>query len=345
MPRALICVDTEQLAWEQYEDAPLQDGQFLVRNEYGAAKHGTEMSHYKGYGNPRGRYDPQWQTFMPGDAVIGYPSAVGNMNVGVVIEVGPDVQNVKTGQRVATMSGFRETNVLTAEQEGGRWWRMPESMSWRSAMCLDPMSFGFSAVRDGHVRIGDAVAIFSLGAIGLMAVQCAKLAGASLVIALDPLANRRAVAETLGADVALDPTSCDAGMEIRRLTDKRGADVAIDYSGNLPALQHAIRGVAFGGNVVCGAYPPAYPAGLDFGAEAHFNIPNIIFSRSCSQPDRDHPRWDSPRVVATCWDYLVAGRATGEGVIDPVVPYEQLIDEYPKIASDPASNIKMGTAY
>lgn len=68
-------------------------------------------------------------------------------------------------------------------------------------------------MRDGHVRIGDAVAVFGMGAIGLMAVQLAKLAGAHPVIAVDPLPLRRKVALECGADLVLDPSSEDAGEE------------------------------------------------------------------------------------------------------------------------------------
>ena len=62
------------------------------------------------------------------------------------------------------------------------------------------------------------------------------------------------------------------------------------------ALQAAIRGVAFGGTVVAGAAPAPYGPGLDLGAEAHYNRPNLIFSRACSDPNREYPRWNENRV-------------------------------------------------
>jgi threonine dehydrogenase-like Zn-dependent dehydrogenase len=212
-------------------------------------------------------------------------------------------------------------------------------------VCLDPADFALAAVRDGNIRVGDAVAVFGLGAIGLMAVQVAKLSGAYPVIGVDPLANRREAGVVCGADSVLDPANCDAGLELKKATDRRGVDVAIEYSGAASAMQAALRGVAFGGTVVAGAFPPPYGAGLDFGAEAHLNRPNIVFSRAVSEPNRDHPRWSEDRIFDMCWRLFEQGMLTGEPVVTPVVDFEELVTEYPKIVSDPGSNIKLGCRF
>ncbi|MBN1402019.1 MAG: alcohol dehydrogenase catalytic domain-containing protein, partial [Anaerolineae bacterium] len=165
MSKRLVCVAKETLAWQEYEDPPLEAGQVRVRTEHAAAKHGTEMAFYKGYALPRGPFDPEYQVHRAERASAPhYPFAIGNMIVGPVVEVGPEVTQIALGDRVCTYSGFAETRV--AQQE--RCWIMPEGMSWQSAVCLDPAEFALGAVRDGHVRLGDAAAVFGLGAIGLM---------------------------------------------------------------------------------------------------------------------------------------------------------------------------------
>ncbi|MEN6479804.1 MAG: alcohol dehydrogenase, partial [Anaerolineales bacterium] len=122
-------------------------------------------------------------------------------------------------------------------------------------------------------------------------------------------------------------------------------DVAIEYSGSLDAFQSALRGVAYGGNIVMGAFPPAYGPGLDLGGEAHHNVPNLIFTRACSVPNRDHPRWDEPRLFDTCWDLLTAGKVTGVPIVHPIVPFASLLEEYPKIATMPQTYLKLGVDY
>jgi threonine dehydrogenase-like Zn-dependent dehydrogenase len=178
-----------------------------------------------------------------------------------------------------------------------------------------------------------------------MVVQMLRLAGASPIIAVDPIAKRRELARELGADLVLDPTQCDAGMEIRNATGARGADVVIEYSGTRQAMQDALRCVAFGGNVVAGAFPPPYTAGLDFGAESHMNIPNIIFSRACSEPNRDYPRWNNDRIYAACFSLLATGKLSGDKIVWPIVTFDELADTYPRIADDPASTMKLGVKY
>ena len=342
MPKRLCCTQTGKLAFIDYDDPALEPGQVRIQNEFGAAKHGTEMSFYKGYAAPRGRFDDKLKIF-DGNAAAPPHCAhpLGNMHVGRVVEVASKPADLAIGDRVVAYGPFQPTLTVATH----RAWKLKKNTSWKTAVCLDPADFAMAAVRDGHVRVGDAVVVFGLGAIGLMAIQFARLSGATPLIAVDPLANRRSVAKTLKADLVIDPSTSDAGRQVKQATSGRGADVAIDYSGNRRALQDALRAVAFGGRVVCGAYPPPYDAGLDFGAEAHMNRPNIIFSRANSDPNREYPRWNNDRIYETCVKLILEGKLNGNDIIQPVVPFANLIDEYPKIANDPGSNIKLGVQY
>lgn len=342
MPRELWALSVEKMEIREYEMPEPGEGQVRVQSQYAAAKHGTEMSAVKGYGAGRGRFDEKLSLFVQSDGPAKpRPVRVGNMFVGPVTAVGPGVKDLAVGDRVLAHGPFREIHVVRESQ----CWKMPEGLSWKSGVCMDPADFAVGAVRDGNVRIGDAVAVFGMGAIGLMVVQVAKLSGAHPVIAVEPLANRRQAAKACGADTVFDPSECDAGLEIKKVTEGRGVDVAIEYSGSVHALQAAIRAVAFGGNVVAGAFPPPYGPGLDLGAEAHMNIPNIILSRACSEPNREYPRWDEKRIFATCWRLLVEGQLSGDNIVSPVVPFEELVTEYPKIPSDPGSNTKLGAMF
>jgi threonine dehydrogenase-like Zn-dependent dehydrogenase len=115
-------------------------------------------------------------------------------------------------------------------------------------LCPDIMSTGFSASERGGVRIGDAVAVFAQGPIGLCATAGAKLSGASLVIAVDGVPARLEMARRMGADVALDFRAVDVVGEIQRLTGG-GVDVAIEALGTQGTFESALRVVRPGGTV------------------------------------------------------------------------------------------------
>ena len=115
-------------------------------------------------------------------------------------------------------------------------------------LCPDIMSTGFSAVERGHVRIGDSVAIFAQGPIGLCATAGARLAGASLIIAIDSVPKRLAQAKRMGADVVLNFEEQDVVAEIKRLTGG-GADVAIEALGQPTTFEGCLRAVRAGGTV------------------------------------------------------------------------------------------------
>jgi threonine dehydrogenase-like Zn-dependent dehydrogenase len=115
-------------------------------------------------------------------------------------------------------------------------------------MCPDIMSTGFSAAERGNVRLGDAVAVFAEGPIGLCATAGARLAGASLVIGVDSNPRRLEFAKKMGADVVLNFKEQDVVAEIKRLTGG-GVDVAIEALGQQATFESCLRALRPGGTL------------------------------------------------------------------------------------------------
>lgn len=348
MPRELVATAIRRPIIREYLDKPVRRGEIRVRTEFGAVKHGTELHMYRG-DSPFGdsHWDAADRVFRPGKGKSGrFPLALGNMAVGVVIEVGPNVAGVSVGDRVAGYGKLRETQRWRWDKEvypGVR--RMPADMSWQAAVCLDPTTVALGGIRDGGVRLGDRVAVFGLGAIGLMAVQLARLAGAAYVAAVDPIAARRQVASETGADLVLDPSAVDAGLAIREATSGRGVDVALETSGSARGVHHAVRGLAFGGTVAMIAWYNEFHGGLDLGREAHFNRPTFVFTRAESEPQRDHPRWNNRRQADAAWELLAAGRLRCEPIVQPVAPFARAADAYREIDEHPERSVKLGVTF
>jgi alcohol dehydrogenase len=127
---------------------------------------------------------------------------------------------------------------------------VPDTLSDEQVlMCPDIMSTGFSGAESGSVRIGDTVAVFAQGPIGLCATAGAKLSGASRIIAVDRLPGRLEMARRMGADHVIDSREVDPVTEILRLTDGRGVDVAIEALGLQATFEASLRVLRPGGTL------------------------------------------------------------------------------------------------
>jgi len=116
-------------------------------------------------------------------------------------------------------------------------------------MCPDIFSTGLSGVEHGGVKAGDAVAIFAQGPIGLCATAGAKLRGAALIVAVDANPFRLEMARRFGATVTFNSADADPIAAIRRLTDGRGVDVAIEALGRQETFENALRAIRPGGTL------------------------------------------------------------------------------------------------
>ena len=116
-------------------------------------------------------------------------------------------------------------------------------------MCPDIMSTGFSGAESGNIRIGDTVAVFAQGPIGLCATAGARLMGATRIFVVDGLEERLSVAKRMGADDVINFKEVDAVEAIMDLTGGRGVDVAIEALGLQSTFESALRVVRPGGTV------------------------------------------------------------------------------------------------
>jgi threonine dehydrogenase-like Zn-dependent dehydrogenase len=116
-------------------------------------------------------------------------------------------------------------------------------------MCPDIMSTGFSGAESGRVRIGDIVAVFAQGPIGLCATAGARLMGASMIIGVEAVPSRAEIARRMGADHVVDFTKIDPVSEIMKLTGGRGVDVAIEALGRQETFEAALRVLRPGGTL------------------------------------------------------------------------------------------------
>jgi 2-desacetyl-2-hydroxyethyl bacteriochlorophyllide A dehydrogenase len=133
--------------------------------------------------------------------------------------------------------------------------KVPEGLSDDVALFAgDVMGTGFHAIDSRPLAEGETAAILGLGPVGLCAVQAAKAAGASEVIAIDTVADRLAMAESFGA-TPVHLTEQDPRGEVKKLTEGRGVDLVVEAVGHPEALDMALRLARKAGTVsVTGVY-------------------------------------------------------------------------------------------
>jgi len=132
---------------------------------------------------------------------------------------------------------------------------VPEGLSDDVALFAgDVMGTGFHAIDSRPLAEGETAAVLGLGPVGLCAVQAAKAAGASEVIAIDTVEDRLAMAESFGA-TPVHLTEEDPRGEVKKLTEGRGVDLAVEAVGHSEALDLAVRLARKAGTVsVTGVY-------------------------------------------------------------------------------------------
>jgi threonine dehydrogenase-like Zn-dependent dehydrogenase len=136
--------------------------------------------------------------------------------------------------------------------------KVDDRISDSEAACLQSLSDSVAAVETAGLRVGDAVAIFGQGSMGLECLQIARLCGAGLVMTVDVRDEACRVSRELGADHALNGRTTDAVAAIRDLTGGNGADVVFECAGGSPkqglaghrTLLQAVDAVRSGGKVV-----------------------------------------------------------------------------------------------
>ena len=347
MPKELVATAPKQLTLREYEDPPLKPNQVRIKSQFTAEKHGTMLPIFLGasaFANKR--YDGESGLFIPESSGKGwtpsFPMNLGNMTVGAVTEVGDKAKKVKVGDRVYGYLQIKETHTVSEEAVTVA----PVELCDKEIVCIDPAVVALMAVREGRVRIGDKVAVFGLGAIGLMAVQLAKLSGALKVVGVELIKKRRNLAETYGADVTLSPLDCDVGLEIKKLTSGKSVDISLETSGSYKALHEAIRSTRYGGTVVPVSWYHGEAKGLNLGEEWHFNRQTLVSgARVESEPYRDYPLWDRKRLYDTAIELFKKKRLTSQGLLTPTVRFEDVAEAYMKIVEKPEETIKLGVTY
>jgi 2-desacetyl-2-hydroxyethyl bacteriochlorophyllide A dehydrogenase len=296
---------------------PLLDGSVRVRTWYSGISAGTELTAYRG-SNPylTRTWDAEKRLFVDGEPTFGYPvEGWGYSEVGEVVEVAAGVESPAVGDVVHGIWGHRSEAVVPAEAVRDRRWTREDAISGTFARVG---SIALNAVLAADVRLGDRVAVFGQGVIGLLATRLATLAGAR-VVAVDAVPRRLETAAAMGAEETVPADVAGGAGAAVRTWSGGGVDAAIELSGSDRALHEAVRSVVVDGVVAASGFYQGGAEHLRLGEEFHHNRVRIVASQISGTPVALGSRWNQPRLVRTFMDEVRRGRVDTHALVTDVV--------------------------
>jgi len=300
-----------------YEPPTTAAHDVAVRTLYSGISAGTELTTFRGTNPYLGKqWDPELRAFVPRPTAVSYPvDNWGYSEVGVVVEVGSAVTSLAVGDTVWGIWGHRSHAVLSENKLA----------THRLAGGLHPLvgtfdrvgAVALNAVLASQACLGESVAVFGQGVVGLLATQLLRAQGND-VLAIDTLPHRLALAAQWGA-IPLSARDGDLA-EAAREHCPRGVDRVIELSGAYPALHQAIRIAGPEGTVIAAGFYQGGGAALALGEEFHHNQVTVQSSQIGAVPPHLRGRWTRARLHETVMDLYAAGR------VDPLPLVSHVLD-------------------
>ena len=306
-------------------------GQVLVKTIISAISPGTELLVYRGLA-PADLAKDETITALAGDFSI--PLKYGYAAVGQVLELGRGVAPGWEGRLVFAFQPHASHFLATPDEL----LRLPEGLTPEAAVFFPNMETAVTFLLDGQPLIGEQVAIFGQGIVGLLLTALLSRWPLSSLVTLDLYPRRRLLSEDLGAHLSLDPSAPDAlarlAADLQAGRPYPGADLSYEISGNPAALDQAIAATGFSGRVVIGSWYGIKRSDLNLGGRFHRSRMRLISSQVSSIAPELTGRWNKTRRYHSTWQMLAqvlpARFITQRFPIAQAAQAYELLDRYPE---------------
>ncbi len=322
----VVVTGQEQVRLQESElDTELGPGEVLIETLCTFISSGTELANYTGK-------DPD--VFRPG-SWCAYPWRSGYANVGVVRAIGPGVRRAQVGQRVFTFgrhaSWFRypEERLIIP---------VPEGMDSVVAAASRMAGVAATGIIVAEIRDSPWVVVFGLGLVGNLAAQCFLLRGCR-VIGVDPVAERRQLAQRCGVETVLGADMNAVHEEVRAMTGGEGAAITVDAVGDSRVMMDAIRAAALDGQVISLGTPRVPVEGNLTEAFHHIHRGRLVVrgAHEWRLPMYPVPGGHTSQYSkqAAIFDWIQRGRLQMEPLISHRMTPSQIKDAYDGLLHEP----------
>jgi 2-desacetyl-2-hydroxyethyl bacteriochlorophyllide A dehydrogenase len=276
-------------------------GQVLVQTIISAISPGTEVLIYRGQA-PRDLALDDTIAALAGD--FSFPLKYGYALVGQVVTLGPGVSPEWQGRMVFAFHPHESHFLATPDELQ----MLPLYLSPEDSVFFPNMETAVTFMLDGRPLVGEQVAIFGQGIVGLLLTSLLARCPLSSLVTLDLYPKRRLLSEELGASLSLDPASSDLEQRLSAYLQGAGpypgADLTYEISGNPEALDQAIAATGFHGRVVIGSWYGQKRSDLNLGGRFHRSRVRLISSQVSSIPPELSGRWSRARRNHITWQML-----------------------------------------
>ena len=279
------------------EPLPTPDtGHVLVQTLLSAISPGTEMLVYQDQFPANLAVDEKISSLS---GAFRYPLRYGYAAVGQVAEIGAGVDPGWEGRLVFAFQAHTSHFLACPEEL----LPVPEGISAEQAIFLANMETAVNFLMDGAPMIGEQVAVFGQGIVGLLTAALLKRFPLSRLVTIDRYGLRRAASLELGVSASLEPTSGSMIEQSKRLFPD-GADLTYELSGALQALDQAIALTGYNGRVVIGSWYGQKRANLDLGGYFHRSRIHLISSQVSTLAPELSGRWSKARRFELAWEMI-----------------------------------------
>ena len=315
-------------------------GQVLVQTILSAISPGTELLIYRGLA-PQGLARDETIAALAGDFT--FPLTYGYAAVGQVVELGPGVAPAWQDRLVFAFQPHASHFLATPDEL----LRVPAGLNPEEAVFFPNMETAVTLLLDGQPRMGEQVAIFGQGIVGLLLTALISRWPLSSLVTLDLYPRRRLLSEDLGANLSLDPSAPDAlerlAAGLKADGPCSGADLSYEISGNPAALDQAIAVTGFSGRVVIGSWYGLKRCELNLGGRFHRSRMRLISSQVSSINPELSGRWDKTRLYHLTWQMLA--QVQPARFITQRVPIAQAAQAYELLDDHPEDVIQVILTY
>lgn len=283
--KAVFFVGEGEVETRTVELSDPETEEVVVDASVSAVSAGTEGLLYEGA-------VPETEASVNGAEGLSYPTRYGYSVVGEVIDAGEEVRD-RLGERVHVLHPHQSRFVVSADEAR----RVPENVSDRDAAFLSNVETAVGFAMDGGPIVGEDVAVFGQGVVGLLTTAVLSEFPVSLTT-FEPQDRRREISLEMGADESYTPSVAN------EVSPDEGYDLAYEVSGNPEALDAAVSVTGYGGRVIAGSWYGVRSASLELGKSFHGNNITIQDSQVSTIAPELRGRWTKERRLELAWRLL-----------------------------------------